>query len=135
MNEQLQTALAAAINKAGQGVEAGVSFLQSELPDVINQLLTWKLVSSLIYMGTTIAAILVATVLLKKGFQLAARQRNEEDGRIGHDSGFWLTFWVGVATFVVALILLAMVLNSFKWLQILIAPKLYLIEYAASLAK
>lgn len=39
MNEQLQQALATILNKSIEGIDAGVEFMQAELPEVIEQLL------------------------------------------------------------------------------------------------
>ena len=41
MNEQLQQALVAILNKTVASVEAGANFLAAEIPDVIQQLLMW----------------------------------------------------------------------------------------------
>ena len=41
MNEQLQQALVKVIEKANSGVDASISFLSDQLPDVVHQLLTW----------------------------------------------------------------------------------------------
>lgn len=41
MNEQLQVALAQLLGKTIGGIDSSVAFVQSELPDVIQQLLMW----------------------------------------------------------------------------------------------
>lgn len=122
MDKELQQALAAMLNKTVSGIEAGAQFLQEQLPEVIQQLLLWKAVES----GVVFSAFLIAT------FLSAYCTRR-----------FWL--WVseddsGGEPFVLVPITLTGLLllgacKSLEWLQILIAPKVYLIEYAASLTK
>ena len=48
MNEQLQKALVELIGKASNGIDASVSFLSAEIPDVIHQLLLWYAAKSAI---------------------------------------------------------------------------------------
>lgn len=67
MEEQLQTALAEILSRATQGIDAGTQFLSAQLPDVIQQLLLWKLAYHLIPM---LAAALVFVALLFAGWRL-----------------------------------------------------------------
>ena len=48
MNEQLQNALAEILGKTLNGIDAASAFFFSELPDVIQQLLTWYAVKGLL---------------------------------------------------------------------------------------
>ena len=48
MNEQMQQALIKIIEKANSGVDASINFLGDQLPDVVHQLLTWGLLSSIV---------------------------------------------------------------------------------------
>jgi hypothetical protein len=141
MNEQLQAALAEILGKASNAAQGGVAFLQGELPEVIRQLLMWKAIHSLIHLALTIAVIFGAIALFKRGAQVAAAMR-EQDAKptnsIHYHSdsgGFWISLWLGVGTLLGGALLTAMLLNSFNWLKILIAPKIFLIDYAAPLAK
>ena len=43
MNEQLQNALVDLITKVTSGMDTATAFLAGELPDVVQQLLRWKL--------------------------------------------------------------------------------------------
>lgn len=132
MNEQLQQALAAILNKTMEGVEAGASFLQAELPDVIQQLLMWKLVEAILI---TIASVVVAVcyALFMRAFSKA------EGGGSYKDCYGMPTFgaFIGIAGGACAAIAAFCGLLQYPLAaaQILVAPKIYLIEYAASLAK
>lgn len=129
MNEQLQQALAAMLNKGVQGVEASVGFLQAEIPDVIYQLLLWKAASGLFWFA--FLSVLIAIIMIK-GFRVAKASNDASDQ---YNKGFAF-FIYGMAAGIPSFF---MSLGALKGLstaaQIWLAPKIYLIEYAASLAK
>ena len=129
MNEQLQKALSDLINKGISGIDATKDFLVSELPDVIQQLLIWHGVRNLIMcvIGLSIlitGSILFYKVLIKK-----------------YGKAMWKEFDNGMeplGIFIYALLTLPVLIPScilinLEWLQIWIAPKVWLIEYAGKL--
>lgn len=122
MNEELQKALASILNKTVSAAEAGASFLQKELPEVIQQLLMWKAVESAIYCLLSIACFLFGIWVTKKAWKTI---RESDEGMEP------LIMFPAAAT----AFSLFVALGHTDWLKILIAPKLYLIEFAASLAK
>lgn len=130
MNDELQKALAAILSKTTNALEAGVNFLQAELPDVIRQLLVWHATKSAIhFVLTTLVCAALVTVSVK--FFKAAKGYKPKN--IYDDPVFqWMAC---AASGVFAFFALMTAMNMLDWLQILVAPKLYLIEYAASLAK
>lgn len=116
MNDELQKALAAMLSKTTSAVEAGVGFLQAELPDVIQQLLMWNMVKSAVFFSLWLGLSVLLVWFARRAW------RNGEVEVVA--------FAGGGATFAVIFLL-----GNLDWLQILVAPKVYLIEYAASLAK
>ena len=122
MNDDLQKALSEILNKTTQGMEAGVSFLQRELPDVVQQILIWHGVKSAIYFFICICSIAGFVILTKKVFFWG---KEESMGA----EAFCVFPAIGVAASVFSAAM------NITWLQIVLAPKLYLIEYAASLVK
>lgn len=68
MNDQLQEALASLLNTTLQGINAGQHFLSAQLPDVIHQLLVWKMTISLIVfvVGVMILAAVATSLRLYK---------------------------------------------------------------------
>ncbi|MFC4275553.1 hypothetical protein [Achromobacter aloeverae] len=179
MNDQLQKALANLLGRATQGVDAGVSFLQAQLPDVIQQLLVWKLVASLLVFGVCSSLIVGCVGILLKMRRIHLAWRNLEyeiqkyenvcdypipranmnmcqdelrklnDRQMLRDAAmakvtelreargnyndlpdYWYIPAISMMPSIAAL-----ALYGFTWIQIWIAPKLYLIEYAASLGK
>lgn len=151
MNEQLQQALAAMLSKTVSGVEAGAAFLQAEIPDVIQQLLLWKAVSGLLIFVIS-AAVAAFCIAKMKPFAVKLVEYNrgssmyynnsgdiEREGkRIMGENGGAIPFalaWGLAAIISVMCFLFDGLSSASAALQIWIAPKIYLIEYAASLAK
>lgn len=134
MNEQLQQSLSQILEQAVSGVQAGVSLLSAELPDVIHQLLMWKMIESLIWciggVAFTVIAIRWFLKFVGKGKELDAKYK----ATLTHDEQGNLAEWSPVSLIpLVIIVLIAMNTINITWLQILIAPKVYLIEYAANL--
>lgn len=121
MNEQLQQAITKMIEKALSGLDAGAEFLAGEIPDVVMQLMMWHGVRSAI---ECIAGILVVVI----GFLIVRRYHSAvyetvEDGREAFM--IFTHSWPAFGLFFV----------NIEWLKIVIAPKVWLIEYAANLVK
>jgi len=129
MNDQLQQALATILNNTINAVQAGVSFLSEQLPDVIRQLLLWHAVRSGVFFTLYLVLSIVCAVLGYKGIKKALSD-DSSDG----DTDF-IIFLCGGISLVGSVIFMCLVFHTIEWLQIIVAPKLYLIEYAASLVK
>ena len=132
MNEQLQQALAAILNKTMAGVEAGSSFLQAELPEVIQQLLMWKLVEAGMLTVASVTAIACSALFVR-----AYSKADAGSVLKGYDDFPSFLGLAGISAGLCASVLAIVGLARYPLAaaQILVAPKIYLIEYAASLAK
>lgn len=137
-NDVLQQAVAKIIEKSLQGIDTTTSFLSAQLPDVIHQLLMWKAVSSFITLIIGVFLLTTSTILLYK--VVSAFSSKKESTLVCKNpwgtlepspKGYVAIFY----SFIGSLAGLAMVLNNWTWLKIWIAPKIYLIEYAAGLVK
>lgn len=131
MNEQLQQAVSALITQSLSLFNQGVSFLSTELPDAVQQLLMWKATESFISMLFSLCLLIGWILLDIKCFKVIKNMKGiwERD-----DPGWFLYF--GVGSFVrLFLIWIICAFASITWLQIWIAPKVYLIEYAAKFLK
>lgn len=149
MNEQANKILVELLQKAANGIDAAVSFSQAQIPDVIHQLLVWKFSKSLI-----VTLLLLATVPLAVKF-LRAMLKREPDGVFENEGFSWdkckpkykptlvwqrdgdmspltIIFAFGVGLYVITVF---GIISDLTWLKIWLAPKLYLLEYAASLMK
>jgi|TARA_R110000851_G_scaffold87200_1_gene190038 hypothetical protein len=120
MNDQLQSAVTGLIEKTMKGVDASQDFLTAEIPDFLTQLLLWYGV----YMGikASIAVILFtfAIYLGRKVYSLLQDQEFQD-----------LHVWLIVLSFISTVA--GSVLMNLTWLKIMIAPKVWLVEYAATL--
>lgn len=135
MENQLQIALAEIISKTSKGVDASVSFLSDELPDVINQLLIWKATYSGAQFLTSITLAIVTVMIYLMAFKTTRRVEKEWKDESNHrrEGDAYLVFFTLGTGFALTLEMIALAIFDLDWLQILIAPKVYLIEYAAKL--
>lgn len=152
MNEQMQAALVRLIEKAQSGIDNSVSFLSAEIPDVVHQLLMWHAIRSFAWFVLFALFIFLgwrvfrktgmtkdearAAYERKEGWTIAKGYYSIPSSEYSHIVGapcdhFWYKAW-GSAMIIIGVLLAMTALN---WLQILIAPKVWLIEYAASMAK
>ena len=146
----LDEALTRLINRsidAAEEVAGGITnatgtaldFLAAEIPDVVQQLLIWHAIESFIwfFLGTLILAVpwFVYWRWGGRGEPTEPKYgeaRYEEtfthgyDGRVSGEAADLFALLSGVTK----LAGLALILGNLEWLQILVAPKLYLLEYA-----
>lgn len=136
MNDQLQQSLSQILDQAVSGVQAGVSLLSAELPDVIHQLLMWKMVESLILCAGGIIFTVVAIRWFVKNSGRGKEEGRKHKPTLTHDEDGDIAPWIPFALFPLVLIgAIAIDTINITWLKIWLAPKVYLIEYAASLVK
>lgn len=141
MNEQMQSALVEIIQKASSGIDASVNFLSEEIPDVIGQLLLWNITASSV--GVVISAIImgVSASVIVWMVNLYSIGRDTGKPNWVHDGEKHYPLRTTVTPVLIVLFValsvssIAFVWNLMEVLKILIAPKIWLIEYAASLAK
>ena len=138
MSDVINTLNGALIELIGK-TNDGITFLSSEIPDVISQLLMWHMTISLL--STLLGVILIASFLyaLKtysgKG-KLLDETRREYAQTLTHDKDGDMADRVYITAMVFSTgIGGSIFLLDIEWLKILIAPKVYLIEYAAALIK
>lgn len=121
----IDEALVAIIQKSMDGLDTALSFLSTEIPEVIQQLLLWKTVESFVSM---ILGILLILAVILGNLYIYKKSKDWDSYTI-----LWL-IWSIPGTLVSAILSgTGTTLLNITWLQILIAPKLYLIEYAAKL--
>lgn len=116
MEKKLQNALVEILN----ATVSAKDFLVAEIPEVAHQLLVWKTVESAIFCVTALVflALIVPVYRLSKGAELRAWPNNS-------------VFLAWLPVFLMSFI--SWILFDFDWLQIQLAPKLYLAEYAMQL--
>lgn len=99
-----------------------IEFGKQQIPEVIHQLLLWQLTSSILW-------IVVGVVLVVVGFWWCCKANNwiKKDPNNVPAHFVTLLFFVGGAWFIIY--------NALDALQIWVAPKVYLIQYAADLVR
>ncbi|EFO0116794.1 hypothetical protein D1Y58_21120 [Escherichia coli] len=149
MQEEANKILVDLLKKASDGIDSAIAFSQAQIPDVVHQLLVWNMVDSLIKTLIAISTIPLVFWFMKKQYQKVEIGIFDNEGRScdngqpkykptmiwesdGRLSGFVLPL---VALFILWFSFIIAVVTNMTWLKIWLAPKLYLIEYAASLIK
>lgn len=130
MDEVLQTALAGLINKVTQGAEVAGEFLVEETPEVLEQLLMWYGAYNFIYFLLGIVGIVLVPYLSINGMRKGTKlDKEDKSSPVG---GF---IFIGSVIGGVLGIAQTLSLLNLTWLKIWIAPKIWLIEYAATLTQ
>lgn len=141
MDERANKILVQLLQKASDGIDSAVAFSQAQIPDVVHQLLVWNFVSS--------ALAMIVGLVISCGATLIARSILVRYGKAKVKDETWVidqsfeciksmsfpAFMVLVFCAGAFIISVLVVINNMDWLKIWLAPKLYLLEYAASLIK
>ena len=116
MNEKLQEALAELINLTIQGKD----FVLEQAPDVITQLLAWELTINLI--GFCFGVLLLVWIPISWRMSRNGKYRVDDVPVLGI-----------ISSVLGGVLGIAFVSETLVWIKILIAPKIFLLEYAAEL--
>jgi hypothetical protein len=131
MNNELQIQLADMIKSSLSSAHTAKEFLVSQLPVVVHQALVWHFITSFLSFLISVA-VFSAPILLVVHCVKAWKRKDE-----------WI-YWKysGVAPEALLLLipliivfLVGSLFFSLSWLQIWVAPKLWLLQYASSLIK
>lgn len=131
LTDTLNSALVGLINAA----TSATNFLIDQIPDVPYQLLLWKAVESAV---CTVIGIAIIGFMLYQYQKLYRKQL--ASAKVYHDGtkdteNIHLIFALAGLPLGIITGLLAEKFLSLTWLQIWLAPKIYLLEYAAKLIK
>lgn len=129
METEAKEVLAQLVQRALDGVDAAVEFSQQQVPEVVEQLLMWHAIESVIWGAIGLAMFAVYPAI----FKVLKRVAKKEDEIRGDFLGAAILGGLGSFFYLVVAILFAgRLITAFKiWL----APKLYLLEYGVSLVK
>lgn len=168
----LESSLVSIIQSVQTGVQAGVTFLSEEIPDVLRQLIMWKAAYHSMWAVLQASLIVIAFVMVRKCLLMITEHSRLEQLAKEYDyivERSWLSvdqeklpLWIeqrklvaeakaaseaGIPSLVIYCVLTGIALifgaagainvfgNLLTLTQLLIAPKVWLIEYAASLVK
>lgn len=112
--------LAQILQKAIDVATTGGDFIAGQIPDVIKQLLLFNAISSAFWSIIGLIGFYITRKLFIWAVDLF---KNEED--------YFPAFFVPAATLVISCVIF--LTNFTRFMKIELAPKLYLLEYAASL--
>ncbi len=134
MNEELQIAIVELINKSVEATGKATDFVLAETPEFVQQLLYWHMVRAtclMIFFGVLISYFLVKILSAYK------KADSDDPGWTRDNYGFSdrmmsLVILGGGFSIVLSIVFIKQLLLAMK---IWIAPKVYLVEYAASLIK
>lgn len=130
MNEQLTKALLSFLEKATNTVQDGISFLSGQLPDIVQQLIVFNLVKEFLLLVAGLVVTLSCIVPIYFGVKYHKVHRDEYT----YEGIHWVL--VGLYCIVAGIGGSITTINSLtKIVQLWLAPKIWLIEYAASLVK
>jgi len=119
------------LDRALNGIDKAVEFSQAQIPDVIEQLLMWKMIESILW---NVAALAIFVVFIAWQWVCFGKPAwvyvDENKDNNLYEGGLGMWFFGSVL-----LIIVIVIFMNFDWLQIMIAPKLYLLEYAADFVK
>lgn len=111
--------LADLITKASAGLDSAIEFSKSQLPDVIHQLLLWNILNSVLWQ---IGSLLLIVLGLYTAYRCVTTDPYT-------DSSGMIT----IGSLCVTGLMIFVFFDNFDWLKIWLAPKIYLLEYAAKL--
>ena len=126
MGDIAKTSLVEIINRSLTGIDNAVSFLSVQIPDVIRQLLIWEATKSAIWFVFGLAFFVVSSVYFIKA--LKGKWNDKHGDPFG---SIMAGLCAGSCMFMFGCIMGA----HMVWLKIILAPKLYLIQYAIDMAK
>jgi hypothetical protein len=129
MNEALMNNAKELLNVIITDAIAVRDFIISETPDVIQQLLAWNMTYSLVRLAVSILIFVCFAIGLFHHIRWIARHFNDADENL------IISNILCVATYSIPSVIATIVFFNLTWLQIIVAPKIYLIEYAANMAK
>lgn len=122
MNEQLDRALSNTITKILSSVDHAQHFIVAETPDVIQQIMTWHFVSSLML-------CVLGLVLMSSAVYMPFYIKKRYDTTGWNDEWYIVAFCSASTGFVGIIISFC----NFAWFKIWITPKAWIIEYAATI--
>ena len=136
MNEQLQLAVSTLIQTSLNAIDKGTTFLSNQIPEVIQQLLLRKAIASFIEFSSGIFLIggIFAWLIYQYKYWTTTVTTTWGTKKVRFEDDAGGAFSLLNILLIIPLIYGIRCINLI-WLQILIAPKLYLIEYAKDFLK
>ena len=123
MSDSTDKVIASLIQKAMDGVGEAINFSKAQLPDVIEQLMHWKLVSYSLRIFTFALIIAGMCFVFKKGCQW--------HGVAGKENASFACLLF--SSLIILFSLIAMTSSIGNLIELWLAPKVWLLEYASQI--
>ena len=142
MNEQLQAQFIQIIQSVSESAASAKNFVLAELPDVAQQVINWYLFKSVFENSIALIFIIFAIYLLTKLFQVPISKSKANKFQLfcykftydGEIRELMPTVLIPIAAIIICGVLSMNYLNL-DCFKIIIAPKLWLIEYTTNILK
>ena len=142
MNEQLQAQFIQIIQSVSESAASAKNFVLSELPDVAQQVINWYLFKSVFENIIALIWIIFAIYLLTKLFQVPVSKSKANKFQLfcyeftsdGETQELMPTVFIPVGAVIICVILSIHYFNL-DCFKIIIAPKLWLIEYTTNILR
>lgn len=142
MNEQLQAQFIQIIQSVSESAASAKNFVLAELPDVAQQVINWYLFKSVFENSIALICIIFAIYLLIKLFQVPVTKSKAnkfqlfcyEFTRDGEIKELMPTVLIPVIAIIICIVISIYNFNL-DCFKILIAPKLWLIEYTTHILR
>lgn len=128
-------AVASVLEAALEAAKVTGNFVVEQAPDLVQQLLLFNTVKFGLVFSVTACGAVITGITAGKLFK-KAQQRSEQSSNCYATMDDFAQFWGGVFSAGAGIILsIIAVSNSVSFLKITLAPKVWLLEYAAALIK
>lgn len=143
MNEQLQAQFVQIIQSVSESAASTKNFILAELPDVAQQVINWYLFKSVFENSIALICIIFTIYLITKLFQVPVSKSSSNKFQLfcytfsrinGEVKELSPTILIPIAAIIICVILSVHYLNL-DCFKIIIAPKLWLIEYTTAILK
>jgi hypothetical protein len=113
----LEQTLVDAINSTKEGISKGIDFASEQLPEVIEQLIMWKMAEAIVWIVITFIALVVIVKIAKSKW----------DDCYSKFDAIGISMLLGIMPLIIFLV------NVTELIKLIVAPKVYLLEYVSKL--
>lgn len=138
MNEEIVKQIIPVLEKSKEGIIKGIEIAQEQFPQLIEEIIRWNLAFHLIWFLVGLAAIIPLVKCFKKAMRVLGQElkRDKDEGAHSWDVGPSMEVGLGATgAFIFLLVSFSNIIGHLEWVKILVAQRLFLIEYFANLLK
>lgn len=127
MNEEIRAQIIPIIESTKEGLAKAVDFLCEQSPILVKEILYWHGTRSAIWFLVLVGLSVLGICYLKRVWGVCSRKHCEK--RCGTDECFLCQVGAVAYMVIVCVVPLVIALNTLTWLKVLIAPRLFLLEF------